>query len=402
MKKVIFRNIAISLLMLVALSASAQDIDLTDFTLFRHDFVDTVKVEIVNGAVIVPVEIEGETKRMLFDTGAEFGFWIAGDESWMQPMGNSIKITDSQKTSREIPLYRIPSMTLGSTVIEGYPIISQEEINEIMCGRFDGGLGFNLVAKGLSFKLDTKDSLLIMTDRKRFFAKEEKGQPTLKYREDDLPRVKVDFPFTRVKMFFDMGWIGGWFDFPEYWLNRFSEDNREMQQTIDRLTVQRDTTVVAQSGFFGRSTDTVTYRTLHIPIVKLDDLTLKDVWMSTDSHSLKSGSAMLKHNSLIIDAQKKRLVLLPHNGNLEQTVKNEGDGASFITASDGDNLGAVQAVVRKGSKAYRKGIRTGDYLVSANGIPIPDICTYVSLLYKEKVTRMVLRTPENEIKEVEW
>ena len=111
---------------------------------------------------------------------------------------------------------------------------------------------------------------------------------------------------------------------------------------------------------------------------------------------------MLKHNSLIIDAQKKRLVLLPHNGNLEQTVKNEGDGASFITASDGDNLGAVQAVVRKGSKAYRKGIRTGDYLVSANGIPIPDICTYVSLLYKEKVTRMVLRTPENEIKEVEW
>ena len=402
MKKVIFRNLAVSLLMLVSLSASAQDIDLTDFTLSRHDFVDTVKVEIVNGAVIVPVEIEGETKRMVFDTGAEFGFWIAGNEAWMQPMGNSINIIDSQKTSREIPLYRVPSMTLGATVIEGYPIISQEEINEIMCGRFDGGLGFNLVAKGLSFKLDTKDSLLIMTDRKRFFAKEEKGQPTLKYREDDLPRVKVDFPFTRVKTLFDTGWLGGWFDFPEYWLNRFSEDNKEMRQTIDRLTVQRDTTVVAQSGFFGRSTDTVTYRTLHIPTVKLDNLAFKDVWMSTDSHSLKTGSALLKHNSLIIDAQKKRLVFLPHNGNLEQEVKNEGDGVYFITTSEGNSLGAVQAVVRKGSKAYRKGIRTGDYLVSANGIPISDICTYVSLSYKEKVTRIVLRTPENEIKEVMW
>ena len=402
MKKVIIRNIAVSLLLLVSLLASAQDIDLTDFTLSRHDFVDTVKVEIVNGAVIVPVEIEGETKRMLFDTGAEFGFWIAGDEAWMQPMGNSIKITDSQKTSREIPLYRLPSMTLGSTVIKGYPIISQEEINEIMCGRFDGGLGFNLVAKGLSFKLDTKDSLLIMTDRKRFFAKEEKGQPTLKYREDDLPRVKVDFPFTRVKTLFDTGWLGGWFDFPEYWLNRFSEDNKEMRQTIDRLTVQRDTTVVAQSGFFGRSTDTVTYRTLHIPTVKLDNLAFKDVWMSTDSHSLKIGSALLKHNSLIIDAQKKRLVFLPHNGNLEQEVKNEGDGVYFITTSEGNSLGAVQAVVRKESKAYRKGIRTGDYLISANGTPIPDICTYVSLSYKEKVTRIVLRTPENEIKEVVW
>ena len=97
MKKSVFRNIAVSLLVLLSLAASAQDIDLTDFTLSRHDFVDTVKVKIIDGAVIVPVEIEGETKRMMFDTGAEFGFWIAGDEAWKQPMGNSLKITDSQK-----------------------------------------------------------------------------------------------------------------------------------------------------------------------------------------------------------------------------------------------------------------------------------------------------------------
>ena len=100
MKNSVFRTIAVSLLVMASMSAAAQEIDLTDFTLSRHDFVDTVKVEIVNGAVIVPVEIEGETKRMLFDTGAEFGFWIAGDEAWMKPSGdylvtaNGIPITD--------------------------------------------------------------------------------------------------------------------------------------------------------------------------------------------------------------------------------------------------------------------------------------------------------------------
>ena len=402
MKKRILGIIAVFLLVLTSLSATAQVMDFTDFTLSRHDFVDTIKVEIVDGAVIVPVEIDGELKRMMFDTGSEYGFWIAGDEAWMQPSGDNITITDSQNTKHKIPIFMVPSMTLGSTVITGYPIIAQEEMNEILCGKFDGGLGFNLVAKGLSFKLDTKDSLLIMTDRKRFFAKEEKGQPTLKYREDDVPRVMVDFPFTRVKMIFDTGWFGGWFDFPEYWLNCFSEDDKKMQQTIDGLTVQRDTTVVAQSGFFGRSTDTVTYRTLRIPTVMLDDLMLKDVWLPTDSHSIKVGSALLKHNSLIIDAKKKRLVLLPHDGNFEQMVKNEGDGVFFITASEGDSLGAVQAVVRKGSKAYQKGIRMGDYLVSANGIPISDICTYVSLSYKEKVKRMVFRTPEGIEKKIDW
>ncbi len=390
------------MLVLTSLSATAQVMDFTDFTLSRHDFVDTIKVEIVDGAVIVPVEIDGELKRMMFDTGSEYGFWIAGDEAWMQPSGDNITITDSQNTKHKIPIFMVPSMTLGSTVITGYPIIAQEEMNEILCGKFDGGLGFNLVAKGLSFKLDTKDSLLIMTDRKRFFAKEEKGQPTLKYLEDDVPRVKVGFPFVRAKMLFDTGWLGGWFDFPEYWLKRWSKNDEKMQQTIDGLTVQRDTSVVAQYGFFGRSADTISYRTLRIPTVKLDGLTLKDVWLSTNSHSMKTGSALLKHNSLIINAHKKRLVLLPHDGNLEQVVKNEGNGVNFIAASENDSLGAIQAVVRNGSKAYRKGIRTGDYLVTANGTPIDDLCTYVMLLDKEKVTSMVFRTPEGETKEVEW
>jgi hypothetical protein len=402
MKTRVFRIIAVFLLVLTSLSATAQVMDFTDFTLSRHDFVDTIKVEIVDGAVIVPVEIDGELKRMMFDTGSEYGFWIAGDEAWMQPSGDNITITDSQNTKHKIPIFMVPSMTLGSTVITGYPIIAQEEMNEILCGKFDGGLGFNLVAKGLSFKLDTKDSLLIMTDRKRFFAKEEKGQPTLKYLEDDVPRVKVGFPFVRAKMLFDTGWLGGWFDFPEYWLKRWSKNDEKMQQTIDGLTVQRDTSVVAQYGFFGRSADTISYRTLRIPTVKLDGLTLKDVWLSTNSHSMKTGSALLKHNSLIINAHKKRLVLLPHDGNLEQVVKNEGNGVNFIAASENDSLGAIQAVVRNGSKAYRKGIRTGDYLVTANGTPIDDLCTYVMLLDKEKVTSMVFRTPEGETKEVEW
>lgn len=390
------------MLVLASLSATAQVMDFTNFTLSRHDFVDTIKVEIVDGAVIVPVEIDGELKRMMFDTGSEYGFWIAGDEAWMQPSGDNITITDSQNTKHKIPIFMVPSMTLGSTVITGHPIIAQEEMNEILCGKFDGGLGFNLVAKGLSFKLDTKDSLLILTDRKRFFAKEEKGQPTLKYLEDDVPRVKVGFPFVRAKMLFDTGWLGGWFDFPEYWLKRWSKNDEKMQQTIDGLTVQRDTSVVAQYGFFGRSADTISYRTLRIPTVKLDGLTLKDVWLSTNSHSMKTGSALLKHNSLIINAHKKRLVLLPHDGNLEQVVKNEGNGVNFIAASENDSLGAIQAVVRNGSKAYRKGIRTGDYLVTANGTPIDDLCTYVMLLDKEKVTSMVFRTPEGETKEVEW
>ena len=175
-----------------------------------------------------------------------------------------------------------------------------------------------------------------------------------------------------------------------------------MRQSIDGLTVWIDTTMVTQVGLFGYSLETVAYRMLHIPIVSLDNLSLKDVWVHSDSHSVKVGSALLKRNSLIIDSQKKRLVLLPHDGNLEQVVENEGKGVYFIPAADDDALGAVKAMVRKVSKAYQKGIRSGDYLINVNGTPITDICTYVILMDKEKVTQMVLRTPEGIEKKIDW
>ena len=40
-------------------------------------------------------------------------------------------------------------------------MIVEDAMNEFICNRSDGVIGFNLVGMGLSFKLDTKDSLLI-------------------------------------------------------------------------------------------------------------------------------------------------------------------------------------------------------------------------------------------------
>lgn len=67
----------------------------------------------------------------------------------------------------------------------------------------------------------------------------------------------------------------------------------------------------------------------------------------------------------------------------------------------------MKAVVRKSGDAYRKGIRTGDYLISVNGVEITDYCTYLNL--KEKIganndspLRYVFRSPEGEIKEIDW
>lgn len=95
--------------------------------------------------------------------------------------------------------------------------------------------------------------------------------------------------------------------------------------------------------------------------------------------------------------------MLPHDGNTVQYVGNEEKrDLRFIFADKNDTLGVMKAVVFKDGEAYNKGIRTGDYLVSINGIPITDYYTYRNLFTDSNVKRFVFCTPEGTRKEVEW
>ena len=176
-----------------------------------------------------------------------------------------------------------------------------------------------------------------------------------------------------------------------------------MRKRIDEYTVQIDTTIVTTAGLFGRPMDTIQYRRLHFPEVKMGDIALQDFWISTNSFTTKIGSAILEHASLIIDGPKKCFFFLPHEGNREITVGNEQRiGLTHTMADKGDTLGVLKAVVRKDGEAYQKGIRSGDYLISVNGIPITDYCSYINLKIDPDNVHYVYRTPKGEIKEVDW
>ena len=406
MKKLPFFILLIAVL--TSSPASAQKKSFRNIRFSQHDFVDTVKIKVWDGAVIIPVEINGEVKNLMFDAGANWGFWIGHEEEWMRPAGDSLTVYDSQKAKKKMAVFRMPPMKMGNTTIENYPLVVDNALADMVCDRIDGAFGFDLVTCGLSFKFDTKDSLMIVTDRKGFFSKEEKHQPKLKYEPYKSyymvsPLVWVNFPWGRAKMTFDLGCIGGWVDIPEPFLKRWSKDKPKIQQGIADYTVEVDTSITLSAGLFGRSEDTMLYRRLHFPEITMGDLALQDLWISTNSRMIKTGSAVLERASLIIDGPKKCFVFFPHDGKREIAVGNENKrGVSHTFAGKSDTLGAVKAVVRKGSEAYQKGIRTGDYLISFNGVPITDYCTYFNLDTDVEVKHCVYRSPEGEIKEVEW
>ncbi|MCR5114343.1 MAG: hypothetical protein K6A95_01520 [Bacteroidales bacterium] len=392
------------LLLFAALGpATAQRLSDRYFGISEQDFVDTIKIKIWDGAIIVPVEIEGETKNLMFDTGAGMGFWIGEEEEWMEPMGDSISTIDAQKRTKKKALMKIPSLKMGHLTIKGYPVVVDEGLDNFTCGIIDGAFGFDLVCKGISFKFDTRDSLLIMTSRKGFFAKEERGHAKVPYKvQGNQPFLWTKIPFARPRMLFDMGAVGGWFGLPQDLLDLWAKDNPDIKRQLDEMTVNVDTTVMTYAGLFGASYDTVINGELCFPTIEIGDIVLKDVWVSTATHNRAVGSALLEHVSLIIDAPKKSFYFLPHDGNPEITVANRSKGLNVVPAEEGDPNGALKALVRKGTKAYEDGLRTGDYLISVDGVPIPDMCTYMKLMYEKDVKHFQLRSPEGEIKEVEW
>ena len=57
--------IAILFVLAVFLQASAQKL-IMDYSISEKHFVDTIKIKMWKGAIIIPVEIDGETKNMIF------------------------------------------------------------------------------------------------------------------------------------------------------------------------------------------------------------------------------------------------------------------------------------------------------------------------------------------------
>ena len=127
---------------------------------------------------------------------------------------------------------------------------------------------------------------------------------------------------------------------------------------------------------------------------EIGELPVNDLYVTTAYKTMRIGSALLKHASLIIDAPRKLFVFLPHNNQEIRVGNSEAGSISFIPSESGDTLGVLKAVVRKGSTAYLKGIRTGDYLREVNGIPINDLCTYMRMERKDEEALLKFYSPD--------
>jgi len=66
---------------------------------------------------------------------------------------DSLFFGDINKKSRQQVIYQFPTLKMGSLCIENYPMIVEDAMNEFICNRFDGVIGFNLVGMEKTVRL---------------------------------------------------------------------------------------------------------------------------------------------------------------------------------------------------------------------------------------------------------
>lgn len=336
----------------------------TDFTLSKHDFCDTIPIEVTGGQVYLHVYIGGQACRMNLDTGSGQGMVFSDGLGMLARNVGNVLVRDANGVQDTVPVVQLPRITLGSLSIEGY--LAQVTKRPSIAANYDGTIGFDLFRSGLAAKIDVAQRRLILTDRRDLF-REEPGFE-LKYKLLNwAPYVYVS-PFRRHTdvALFDTG----------------SRDLYTMNKQSFRTHAYKSKQVSAQIeervkgnpyiGVFGtgRTSDVVFLR---MDRLKWDEFAFAKVRAITSEGASRIGAAILDYGSVTIDPFRKRLKFSPYNG-LDSVVVNNPPKATAFVPVDGK---PVVGLIRPSSDAYKAGMRVGDRIDAINGRAIPDFTAFL-------------------------
>ena len=136
----------------------------TKFSVSAQHFVDTIPIEFEDNQVYIRALVDGMERRFCLDTGSSQGILYRNSSIvYRRIMGNQVS-TDANGRRDTILAVQFPDIRLGNLTLRGYvgSLLRPPVGNE----KYDAVIGFDLFNKGLSAKIDTRNKVMILTDRR--------------------------------------------------------------------------------------------------------------------------------------------------------------------------------------------------------------------------------------------
>ena len=380
------------LLSLLCIEADAQLARYrNDFTLNRANFVDSIAIEWDNGQIFLPIDIHGKHYRFLFDTGAAQAVVYADTPIDGCTPAGIIRSHDAVGAVDTVKMVVLPPLTIGSLTIEGCQATIQRR--PVRGRNIDGIIGFNLINGGLSAKIDVKNRLLILTDRKKFF-KHELGFEARYKLKFHVPYLEVSAasPLKELTLF-DTGSRG------LYTMNR-----RSFDVCAAKLGSQVDTLVEGRSmgrhaiGHFGiEKLHEVIF--LHLQQLHVCNYAFCDVHTLTTQGESSLGAAVLNYGAMIFNPHKKRVRFQPYNQQAEVIIANKQLDIAFVPER---GMPCVGLVWEQG-EPYKLGFRQGDVILKIDDSIVRDFTQFVSCPFViGREYRFTVRGRDGLVRQLRW
>ncbi len=335
------------------------------FTLSAKNFVDSIPIEFSDQQIYLYGEVDGRRCRFCLDTGSSQGIVYYGSDFPYGKVLGEIKSHDANGKVSMVKVAQYPDFTIGHLTIRGYSgsLIRTSVIPQ----NYDAIIGFDLFNKGLCAKIDAKEQLLILTDRRDFFDDEE-GFP-VKYRLLRwVPQIKLSpFPGFTDEARFDTG------------SRRLYEMSGSSLRKLEAVFPEFGTQIEGRSyghraiGSFGtENKEDVSF--LSLDALVIGGHSFRDLHtMTTQGHS-RVGAAILDYGPVIIRPHRKEIVFQPYSESVETWVSNKQMDIAFVP----QNGRAVVGLVWERSIHYQNGFRQGDVILSIDGKPVNTFAQFIS------------------------
>lgn len=362
-----------------------------DFTLNRSNFVDSIAIEWERGQVLLPVEIGGKTYRFLFDTGAAQAVVYADSPVEGCRSAGLIRSQDATGAIDTVQLVMLPPVSLGHLTLTG---CQATILRRPVAGRnIDGIIGFDLINRGLSAKIDVNHRLLILTDCKDFFRNEQTFSTRYKLKYH-VPYIKV-CPAGRFKEFtlFDTG------SRSLYGISRQSFDacRAKIGAEADSLIEGRSQGRHAIGHFGSERLSEVFF--LHLQRLSAFDHAFCDVHTVTTQGESHLGAGLLNYGAVIFLPHKKRICFQPYNQQVKTIVSNRQQDIAFVPEGAMPSVGLIW----EQGEPYRLGFRQGDIITKIDDTPIlsfTQFVTYPFIIGREYL--FTVKDPRGFSRQIRW
>ena len=333
----------------------------------KSKYYTEVPFEFIKEKIVIPVEINGETYRFLFDTGAPNFISTGLYESLESEIISKIHTTDANSLVDSLIVTNIDELVIGKIRFKDFnALVYDIESNMALgCYDFDGIIGSNLLVHSI-VDIDLPSNTITLTNDKKRLQLNKNFATKMRLRgKQAAPIIAIDVQKNgkfQDYVLVDTG-AGGLYD--------MSLGSFEIFKDRDVYEIIAESSGASSISLFGDVPASTQYL-VRIPEIRLKNFTIENYISETTAGSeSRLGAGLLKHGTMTLDFINKKFYFTPHTESVDAGRTMFGFSRTIIDRSL--RVGFVWDV------ELRDKVEFGDEILSINGIEMTEeaICQMI-------------------------